>query len=258
MKTSHAASVKVAANDPTGCKLSDDLADSCKTLCKICGEAFFLVAMRGHTLRQHNIQITKYKEVHGPFEIIEKVYHKCHLCGKVVLLDGDTLGSHIKTAHKMKEKAYKEQYCINTAAKVMKAGTLMKNIGVKQAQKILKKDSEDPEDSENSEDSEESEDSEDSEDSDSEDSEKDQKKTRNKLSEKSKSVKEPFDPLTDVYYDCNLKHCDQCDKQSLVVQLVVQKKDLLLEEASPKKEGDGLMEDEESDGLMEERVGVNS
>jgi hypothetical protein len=52
-----------------------------------------------------------------------------------------------------------------------------------------------------------------------------------------------------------------------VDQLVVQKKDLLSEEASPKEEGDGLMEKEESDGLMEEervdglmeeRVGVNS
>jgi len=67
--------------------------------------------MRSHTLSKHGIQITRYKEIHGPFEIIEKVFHKCYLCGKLVLLDSDSLGGHIKGTHKLKEKDYKEKYC---------------------------------------------------------------------------------------------------------------------------------------------------
>lgn len=95
----------------SNCRVSDNLADSCRTLCKICGEAYVLTRMRTHTLAKHNIQITKYKEIHGPFEIIEKVFHKCYICGKLVLLDSDWLGGHIKGTHKMKEKEYKDKYC---------------------------------------------------------------------------------------------------------------------------------------------------
>ena len=69
---------------------------------------------------KHKLQITKYKELHGPFEIIEHVYHKCHLCGKILLLDCDAMGGHIKGIHKMKEKLYKEQYMIysNQSSKI--------------------------------------------------------------------------------------------------------------------------------------------
>ena len=40
------------------------------------------------------------------------VWHRCHICGKLVLMDSDALGGHIKGTHKMKEKDYKEQYCV--------------------------------------------------------------------------------------------------------------------------------------------------
>ena len=78
-------------------------------------------------MSSHGVQITKYKEMYGPLEIIEKVFHKCHLCGKIVLLDSDTLGAHIKRAHKMKERAYKKKFCIYKPA-----------AGVKQSLKIKK------------------------------------------------------------------------------------------------------------------------
>ena len=83
--------------------------------------------MRSHTVQSHGVQITKYKEMYGQLEIIEKVFHKCHLCGKIVLLDSDTLGAHIKRAHKMKERAYKKKFCIYKPA-----------AGVKQSLKIKK------------------------------------------------------------------------------------------------------------------------
>ena len=60
--------------------------------------------------------------MYGQFEIIEKVFHKCHLCGNFFLMDSDILVGHIKGTHKMKEKAYKERYCIyNPTAGVKKS-----------------------------------------------------------------------------------------------------------------------------------------
>jgi len=112
-KLKHFEPLKVTPpSDLLECKISDNLEDSCKTLCKICAKPFNLTAMRSHTLSAHNLQITKYKEIHGQFEILQVVWHRCHICGKLVLMDSDALGGHIKGTHKMKEKEYKEQYCV--------------------------------------------------------------------------------------------------------------------------------------------------
>jgi len=112
-KLKHFEPLKVTPpSDLLECKISDNLEDSCKTLCKICAKPFNLTAMRSHTLSAHNLQITKYKEIHGQFEILQVVWHRCHICGKLVLMDSDALGGHIKGTHKMKEKDYKEQYCV--------------------------------------------------------------------------------------------------------------------------------------------------
>ena len=52
--------------------------------------------------------------------IYQEVWHRCYLCGELVLLDNDHLGGHIKSVHKMKEKAYKEKYIVSNtkAAKI--------------------------------------------------------------------------------------------------------------------------------------------
>jgi len=92
------------------CKLSDNLADSCRTVCLVCGLSFTLSGMRSHTKQVHKMQISSYKEKFGQLTIIDKVYHKCHICGKVVLLDNDVLGGHVKHSHKMTEKDYKEMF----------------------------------------------------------------------------------------------------------------------------------------------------
>ena len=47
------------------------------------------------------------------------MWHACHLCGKLVLLDSDALGGHIKNIHKMKEKDYKDKYCVYVKQKSM-------------------------------------------------------------------------------------------------------------------------------------------
>merc|ERR1719447_337077 len=69
--------------------------------------------MRSHTLSAHKMRITKYKEVYGPLNLLEEVWHACYLCGQLVLLDNDHLGSHIKSAHKLAEKTYKDQYIVS-------------------------------------------------------------------------------------------------------------------------------------------------
>ena len=96
--------------DEENCKFSDNLADIVRTLCQICEASVTLSGMRRHTRLKHKLQITKYKELHGPFKIIEHVFHKCHLCDKIMLLDRDAMGGHIKGTHKMKEKDYTEQF----------------------------------------------------------------------------------------------------------------------------------------------------
>ena len=47
------------------------------------------------------------------------MWHSCHLCGKLVLLDSDALGAHIKNIHKMKEKDY-ETWCAKNREKMRK------------------------------------------------------------------------------------------------------------------------------------------
>jgi len=149
--------------------------------------------MRSHTLGKHGIQITNYKDIHGPFEIIETVFHKCYLCGKLVLLDSDALGGHIKGTHKMKEKDYKEKYCnyasvprnnskVETetadilegnAEPFVATGAVKKKMGISKRQKIGKL----------------------------------------------KKKKAVFNPFTDIEYGCNLRDCDECGRSSLVVEL---------------------------------------
>ena len=99
-------------SDLSQCKISDNLEDSCKTLCKvnrvshflmcwaqvdlnvyiqqICEKPYTLTAMRSHTLSAHNLQITKYKEIHGQFEILQVsllkllylgIFHPHRWCG---------------------------------------------------------------------------------------------------------------------------------------------------------------------------------
>jgi len=115
-KSKRSAILRVTIPDEQNCKLSDDLADSVKTMCQICEIPINLTGMRSHTMLKHNLQITKYKELYGSFQIIEHVFHKCHLCGKILLLDSDAMGVHIKGKHKMKEREYKTAFMTSSSS----------------------------------------------------------------------------------------------------------------------------------------------
>ena len=105
--------------DESKIKLSNDMSDACKTPCKLCNQEVKLFAMRNHTKTIHNMSISEYKSKFGKeYEIIEKVYHKCRICGKIILLCSDSVAEHLKTlGHKLKDpngstthKNYNEKY----------------------------------------------------------------------------------------------------------------------------------------------------
>jgi len=101
--------------DESTIRLSNDVADACETHCKLCNEAVKLVNMRNHTRRHHNgMTITEYKSQFGPeYEIIEKIYHKCGICEKIILLCSDSVSVHLKS-HKgddaISHRNYNEKY----------------------------------------------------------------------------------------------------------------------------------------------------
>ena len=59
-------------------KFSNNLLDSCKTACKLCGKQFRFNAMRAHTKKEHGMPITEYKAKFNQFfyDIVEKVFHR--------------------------------------------------------------------------------------------------------------------------------------------------------------------------------------
>jgi len=105
------------------------------------------------------------------------VYHKCKICGKLVLLDSDFLGAHIKNTHKMKEREYSDQYLIRIP-KLKDA----KNNGKSEKKVVGKKLK----------------------------SAKPKKKLKKK-SKLNKMLSFEFD-FNDFEYDCNLKDCEMCGR----------------------------------------------
>jgi len=98
-------------------KFSNNLADYTKTMCKICGKKVNLTDMRVHTKKKHEMVITEYRNRFNQhhFDIIERVFHRCGICQKIILLDSDSVASHLhshKGEQKMTHKEYNEKFMI--------------------------------------------------------------------------------------------------------------------------------------------------
>ena len=95
-------------------RYSNDMRDACKTTCQICKAAVFLTTLRGHTRNTHKVPIEEYKKVYGNHRnnIIEKVFHKCGICLKTVLLDSDEMSHHLKKNHSISHKNYNADYMV--------------------------------------------------------------------------------------------------------------------------------------------------
>ena len=93
------------------CVFSNVRSDSVKVQCKLCPATPTMTRMRFHVLL-HELTISQYKAQHGPMEPIQRIYHKCGLCGDAVLLDSDEIHKHLnlKSIEKHGATSYKNYY----------------------------------------------------------------------------------------------------------------------------------------------------
>ena len=78
-----------------GRRFSNDMADAVRSKCNICDKRFLLSSLRGHTSSVHFLSFSDYKNFYG-LELEESVYHRCGICSASILLDTDSITSHIK------------------------------------------------------------------------------------------------------------------------------------------------------------------
>ena len=93
-------------------QLSADPLLSCRVFCNICDRLYFLSGLRKHVAHKHSLTYTEYKLRYGgdpKRQVINMIYHPCLLCKKVVLLDTDELGKHLKD-HKLGYTQYMKEH----------------------------------------------------------------------------------------------------------------------------------------------------
>ena len=92
-------------------RYSNHMKDNVQSNCQICKIPQDFCKMRSHTKSKHNIAITDYKKKYGEIidNIVETVYHKCGICKRAILLDGDILATHARL-HRISHKAYSDKY----------------------------------------------------------------------------------------------------------------------------------------------------
>ena len=95
-----------------GEKYSDHLGDAVKVICQLCNSCESLTAMRSHTRSKHEMSIAVYRERFGQLadHMEEKVFHKCKICHKILLLDSDIIYHHARRTHGLMFKEYTARY----------------------------------------------------------------------------------------------------------------------------------------------------
>jgi hypothetical protein len=103
----------------TGCLVSNDLSDCVKARCALCHETFPFNSLRQHTKKRHDMTITTYKQQHA-VEPVERVLHRCGVCGTLLLMDSDALAKHLKAKDhpKITHREYNEKYMVNSSKKM--------------------------------------------------------------------------------------------------------------------------------------------
>ena len=94
---------------------SNNMAKSCKSICKICKDKINLNYMRQHTKKEHKISIKDYGRLYGHHRthMVEPVYyHRCPFCQKDLLLDADDIHKHVGT-HGVKLKDYSAKFIVS-------------------------------------------------------------------------------------------------------------------------------------------------
>merc|ERR1711915_791987 len=92
-------------------KYSDDYKDACQVECQICYQVMIISYMRCHTQSKHQLDISSYKKKYGnKYTYVVKSYHRCEICGSKLLLDQDTIASHVRAMHETSLKEYNSTY----------------------------------------------------------------------------------------------------------------------------------------------------
>ena len=95
---------------------SNDMADSCTHQCRMCHRLVSLTSLRSHTRSSHHITIKEYMEKFGNYreQLHTVTWHKCGLCAKEFLLDGDEIHKHCRT-HGMTMAEYSNLFIVSKA-----------------------------------------------------------------------------------------------------------------------------------------------
>merc|ERR1719309_149880 len=86
------------SEDIKSLKISNNLAEYCKTACKVCEKILNLNGVRGHIKKEHGMVITEYKKRFKQhyFDLIEKIFHRCGICQEIILFDSDSIAHHLQ------------------------------------------------------------------------------------------------------------------------------------------------------------------
>ena len=102
------------ANELEKVRFSNDMNDASKTKCKICYKVLRISRVRSHTKSTHGMSITEYKEKfkQHTYDLIEKVLHKCGICGEMLLLDSDAIAQHLNSnsSHNLTHAEYNAKF----------------------------------------------------------------------------------------------------------------------------------------------------
>ena len=95
-------------------RVSNTMKDCVRTICKLCDHAYPLSRLRMHVREKHSVTISEYKQKYGiasdkDYDLVEKVLHKCGLCGHLILLESDVIAAHAKK-HKISHAEYNSRF----------------------------------------------------------------------------------------------------------------------------------------------------
>ena len=97
-------------------RFSNDMTDSCCHQCRMCDRLVTLTSLRSHTRASHHVTIKEYVEQFGNYreQLHTVTWHKCGVCNKEILLDGDEIHKHCKV-HGLTMAEYSNLYIKKTS-----------------------------------------------------------------------------------------------------------------------------------------------
>ena len=102
-------------------RFSADMADCSSHQCRLCDRLVSITSMRSHTRATHHITIKEYMEQFGSYreQLHTVTWHKCGVCNKEILLDGDEIHKHCRS-HGMSMAEYSNLFLVTNNKKAAK------------------------------------------------------------------------------------------------------------------------------------------